>query len=99
MTSANNSGSQACNFFIPSFRINLDANWAKFTINFQLQDCLSPYSNILMAILIADSGSTKCEWSLVNNKRKKSLFTQGISPYFQNVQQIEFILNNELVPQ
>jgi N-acetylglucosamine kinase-like BadF-type ATPase len=52
-----------------------------------------------MAILIADSGSTKCEWALVNNKRKKSLFTQGISPYFQNVQQIEFILNNELVPQ
>jgi glucosamine kinase len=52
-----------------------------------------------MAILIADSGSTKCEWSLVNNKRKKSLFTQGISPYFQNVQQIEFILSNELVPQ
>jgi len=52
-----------------------------------------------MAILIADSGSTKCEWCLVNNKRKKSLFTQGISPYFQNVQQIEFILNNELLPQ
>ena len=52
-----------------------------------------------MAILIADSGSTKCEWSLVNKKQRKSLFTQGISPYFQNVQQIEFILNNELVPQ
>jgi len=52
-----------------------------------------------MAILIADSGSTKCEWSLVNNKHKKSLFTQGISPYFQNIQQIEFVLNNELVPQ
>jgi glucosamine kinase len=52
-----------------------------------------------MAILIADSGSTKCEWCLINNKRKKSLFTQGISPYFQNVQQIEFILNNELLPQ
>jgi glucosamine kinase len=27
------------------------------------------------------------------------LFTQGITPYFQNVQQIEFILNNELLPQ
>jgi N-acetylglucosamine kinase-like BadF-type ATPase len=52
-----------------------------------------------MAILIADSGATKCEWSLLNNKRKKSLFTQGITPYFQNVQQIEFILNNELLPQ
>src|SRR6476620_10944879 len=52
-----------------------------------------------MAILIADSGSTKCEWSLVNKKQKKSLFTQGISPYFQNVQQIEFVLNNELIPQ
>lgn len=52
-----------------------------------------------MPILIADSGATKCEWCLVDGRKKKSLFTQGISPYFQNLQQIEFILQNELVPQ
>lgn len=52
-----------------------------------------------MPILIADSGATKCEWCLVDGRKKKSLFTQGISPYFQNLQQIEFILQNELAPQ
>lgn len=52
-----------------------------------------------MAILIADSGATKCEWCLVTGKKKTSLFTQGISPYFQNLQQIGFILQNELLPQ
>jgi hypothetical protein len=32
--------------------------------------------------LIADSGSTKAEWCLINGKKKKILFTEGISPYF-----------------
>jgi glucosamine kinase len=32
--------------------------------------------------LIADSGATKAEWCLINNEKKKILFTQGISPYF-----------------
>ena len=42
-----------------------------------------------MAIkLIADSGSTKAEWCLVDGKRKKTIFTQGISPYFLNGDQI-----------
>ena len=38
--------------------------------------------------LIADSGATKAEWCLVNNGKKKTLFTQGISPYFLNTDQI-----------
>ena len=38
-----------------------------------------------MAILLADSGATKCEWCLVESKeRTKTVFTQGISPYFFN---------------
>lgn len=52
-----------------------------------------------MAILIADSGATKCEWCLVgNNKRKKVIFTQGISPYFLNGLEIESLIQNELLP-
>ena len=51
-----------------------------------------------MAILIADSGSTKTEWCLVTDKKKKKiLFTQGISPYFLNSTQIESIIRNELL--
>jgi glucosamine kinase len=50
-----------------------------------------------MAILIADSGATKCEWCLVDGKKQKFVFTQGISPYFQNGSQIESIVRNELL--
>jgi glucosamine kinase len=51
-----------------------------------------------MNILIADSGSTKCEWCLLTNGKKKLIETQGISPYFLNGAQIEQILRNELMP-
>jgi glucosamine kinase len=51
-----------------------------------------------MAILIADSGSTKCEWCLLHEGRKKIVFTQGMSPYFLNSEQVQFIIRNELLP-
>jgi glucosamine kinase len=52
-----------------------------------------------MAILLADSGATKCEWCLAETKKRtKTVFTQGISPYFLNTSQIETILRTELVP-
>src|SRR3954468_7224503 len=51
-----------------------------------------------MAILIADSGSTKCEWCLIGGKRQETVFTQGISPYFLKGAQIEAILRDELIP-
>lgn len=52
-----------------------------------------------MAILIADSGATKCEWCLAETRKKsKTVFTQGISPYFLNTPQIEAIIRNELLP-
>src|SRR5215211_5197653 len=41
-----------------------------------------------MAILLADSGATKCEWRLLHNNRIKPLSTQGISPYFFTEPQI-----------
>jgi len=51
-----------------------------------------------MAIIIADSGSTKCEWTLVNGKKKKTIFTMGISPYFLNEVQIKDLVEKELKP-
>jgi glucosamine kinase len=46
--------------------------------------------------LIADSGATKAEWCLLNNGKKKILFTQGISPYFLNTDQIAELVSKEL---
>jgi len=51
-----------------------------------------------MNILIADGGSTKCEWCLLHGKKKKIVETQGMSPYFVNGRQIEHILEKELLP-
>ena len=52
-----------------------------------------------MAIkLIADSGATKCEWCLLINGKKKTILTQGISPYFLNSQQIVELLQKDLLP-
>ena len=46
--------------------------------------------------LIADSGSTKAEWCLLDGKRKRTFYTQGISPYFLNGEQIEGVVKSEL---
>ena len=47
-------------------------------------------------ILIADCGSTKAEWCLLDGKKKKTIITQGISPYFFSSEQIQDILEKEL---
>src|ERR1700712_2975104 len=54
--------------------------------------------NNVMAILIADSGSTKCEWCLLHDGRKKIIFTQGMSPYFLTSEQVQDIMRTELQP-
>jgi glucosamine kinase len=51
-----------------------------------------------MTTLIADSGATKAEWCLLGNGKKKTILTQGISPYFLNTQQITELLQKELRP-
>jgi glucosamine kinase len=51
-----------------------------------------------MAILIADSGSTKCEWCFISNNRKQIIETQGASPYFLNESQIISMIRHELLP-
>ena len=49
-------------------------------------------------ILIADSGATKAEWCLLDKNKKKTIITQGISPYFLNTEQITDLLLKELKP-
>ena len=52
-----------------------------------------------MAIkLLADSGSTKCEWCVVDGKKKKTVITIGISPYFLKPGEIEQLLQKDLLP-
>ena len=52
-----------------------------------------------MAIkLIADSGSTKTEWCLLDGTKKKTIITQGLSPYFLSAEQITHIIKRELYP-
>ena len=48
--------------------------------------------------LIADSGSTKTEWCLLNGKKKTIIYSQGMSPYFINDVQMEAILKQEVLP-
>jgi N-acetylglucosamine kinase-like BadF-type ATPase len=38
--------------------------------------------------IIADSGATKCQWTLVLGKEKKSITTIGMSPYFLSVDEM-----------
>jgi glucosamine kinase len=55
-------------------------------------------SYTMPAILIADSGSTKCEWCLYEKGKKKTFYTQAISPYFVGKDDIEQILRKTLLP-
>ncbi len=48
--------------------------------------------------LIADSGSTKTVWCLLEGKKKKIIQTQGISPYFLTIPEIKAIVDTELLP-
>jgi N-acetylglucosamine kinase-like BadF-type ATPase len=49
--------------------------------------------------LIADSGATKCEWCLlVDGKKKKTVITDGLSPYFLTADQITALLQKHLLP-
>jgi len=52
----------------------------------------------MSTVLIADSGSTKCEWNLTYDGKKKKVYTTGISPYFLSNHQITDLLKKELLP-
>ena len=42
--------------------------------------------------IIADSGATKCQWTIIQNNQKKSISTIGISPYFLSTSEIVTVL-------
>lgn len=51
-------------------------------------------------ILIADSGSTKTDWCLIQGTETLQNFTtQGINPFHQSPQEITGILKNEVLPE
>ena len=52
----------------------------------------------MTSILIADSGSTKTEWCLLTGKIKKTIITQGMSPYFLTVTEMKNILLEKILP-
>lgn len=68
--------------------------------NVKCVKCVKCVKWIFMAVikLIADSGATKAEWCLLNNGKKKTIFTQGISPYFLSDNEIKDLLLKELKP-
>lgn len=51
-----------------------------------------------MSKLIADSGATKAEWCLITGSKKKTIYTEGISPYFLSTEQITALLQQQLAP-
>jgi len=42
--------------------------------------------------IIADSGATKCQWTIVQSNKKTSLSSLGISPYFLSASQIQALV-------
>ena len=50
-------------------------------------------------ILIADSGSTKTDWAVVDNGRQVvAMSTQGINPFHQDAENIATVIEEELLP-
>ena len=49
-------------------------------------------------LLIADSGSTKAEWCLLDGNKKKRVITTGLSPYFVSGQQMQQVFKEVLYP-
>jgi len=48
--------------------------------------------------LIADSGSSKTDWRLVNDKGAiTSIHTEGLNPYYKTVEEIKSVLQNDLI--
>ena len=51
-----------------------------------------------MKILLADSGSTKTEWKVIDGSEPStSVFSGGINPYFLNTEQISELLKREVI--
>lgn len=50
-------------------------------------------------IIIADSGSTKTDWCVVNHgKQVKRITTEGTNPFFQTEEEISQVVKDKLMP-
>lgn len=49
-------------------------------------------------ILIADSGSSKTGWRLVDKGNINSFHTEGLNPYYKTIEQIKAVLQKDLIP-
>lgn len=58
------------------------------------------YSDQLPMILIADSGSTKTDWRMVDDEGNQlsSIITDGLNPYFLSKQKIAATIEEEVLP-
>ena len=48
-----------------------------------------------ISILIADSGATKTAWRLLENGKKSTFYTNGISPYYMTKDEIQRLIQKE----
>lgn len=53
---------------------------------------------VMDPVLIADSGASKTEWCLLTNNKKKTIVTQGMSPYFLSQAQLTEIIQEKILP-
>ncbi len=52
-----------------------------------------------MTNLIADSGATKAEWRLTSDQVSKTIFTEGLNPYYHTTNSIKNVLQEHLLPE
>lgn len=51
-----------------------------------------------MSILIADSGATKTEWCLTNGTESRTIYTEGLNPYYHTTESIKQVIEHNLLP-
>lgn len=49
-------------------------------------------------VLIADSGSSKTGWRLIDKQRVLPFHTEGLNPYYKTIAQVDGVLQKDLIP-
>lgn len=52
-----------------------------------------------MSILIADSGATKTEWCLTDGTESRTIYTEGLNPYYHTTESIKEVIEHNLLPE
>lgn len=53
----------------------------------------------MKTIIIADGGSTKIDWRILQGQEVKTILTAGFNPYYQTPEDLEKIVKEDLLPQ